>query len=439
MPATDWFACVAGLAAIAAAGRCVLAVLPPGELGSHRPRALVATWAASHVLGLAAFAVSAMIAQLVGAPRSLLALCAPWVVLAGLRLATLPGSLRPRHDPPRERPSGPARAAGVLLAVALLAPAFAALLRASDPAVQAALPRATSELARAAILVASLGDDARHVAASIALTGATLCSLFALLAHGLATSRRAPFARRLTLLVFALIPFVLRAAEIGVGEIALGALSGAGLVGMIAWLRRADRRGAALAALCFCACPLAAPGGWPIAIAGTAVLALATRPAGRRTPLSWIAAGAAVNAVPWMLVRGLDGRAPWSGSLSFSGPWSARFETFALALPRESAEFERWSVVWFATALTLVLAAFTVWRQADEARKADAVDPPLAELRALLAFFVLALIGRAVGLALEPGDPIAHAAIAARFALWSLLPCAALIIGLALVRAERPT
>ena len=136
-------------------------------------------------------------------------------------------------------------------------------------------------------------------------------------------------------------------------------------------------------------------------------------------------------------VPALEGRTPWSGSLSLARPWSARLETFALALPREAAAFERWSVVWLATAFVVVLAAFAAWKRAGEARPPAVIDPPLAEQRALLAFFALALVGRAAWLALEPGNPIAHAAEAARFAMWSLLPCAALIIGLALVRPER--
>jgi len=65
-------------------GRLTLSLLAPGWPGIHDRRELGPTLCASLVLGAGTW--------------SLLPFYGPWLALALLRLATLPGALRPRHD-----------------------------------------------------------------------------------------------------------------------------------------------------------------------------------------------------------------------------------------------------------------------------------------------------------------------------------------------------
>ncbi len=87
-----------GIALISGVGRVALSWLPAGPTGSHRLRALPLTWAVSFLLGLVLLGAQALI--FFGTPESkdLLLLFGPWVLLFGLRLATLPGAFVPRHE-----------------------------------------------------------------------------------------------------------------------------------------------------------------------------------------------------------------------------------------------------------------------------------------------------------------------------------------------------
>lgn len=72
-------------------GRLVLSLLPPGRPGAHVPSEWASTWAASHALG--AIVIESQLAwmdELVWWP---------WLVLGIVRVLILPGAAKPRHEP----------------------------------------------------------------------------------------------------------------------------------------------------------------------------------------------------------------------------------------------------------------------------------------------------------------------------------------------------
>ena len=88
------------LLAVFLVGRTVLSILPPGLPGRHAPRDLAVTWATSHALGVGVLGASLLGARTLGFGPHPALLIGPWTLVLGVRLATLPGAMVPRHDRP---------------------------------------------------------------------------------------------------------------------------------------------------------------------------------------------------------------------------------------------------------------------------------------------------------------------------------------------------
>jgi hypothetical protein len=206
-------------------GRVLLAWFPPGRIGSHSPPDLALTAATSYLLGFAALDVLIGAATLGTAPPgedygrlglvAVLVLSLVWVALLVLRLATLPGSMVPRHGVPHDRAGWATNAVRLALVVAVVA----------------------------------TGQEGTFVV--------QLVASWIVLDDGLRCARRAPLGRSLALVASGLGSYYLYYA---VGTPELWApeswgpgvlLVGAGAAFTVRWLRVADRRALWLAAVCF--------------------------------------------------------------------------------------------------------------------------------------------------------------------------------------------
>ncbi len=221
----DALEALASLAEIAFVGRVLLSLLPPGLPGRHGFRDLPATWAASHLLGTVVQGIESQLGDLSGIHPAHPALLAPWLLLALARWITLPGAMVPRHEPLAESPGPSSRALAVIAPLAVAAAAFH-----GDTPVDSKLP----------FLLA----DA--------------LALLALCRFGLSAARRAPLGRSLAVLALAL---VLAAALIysRARTIPLALCMGSGAAFAGVWLRRGDRRAAALSVIAFAGSALLGP------------------------------------------------------------------------------------------------------------------------------------------------------------------------------------
>lgn len=227
MISPDFLGALALLAERAFSGRVLLSLLPPGLPGRHGPRELPATWAASHVLGSAALLIEARVLESIGILERPGILLAPWLLLALARWITLPGAMVPRHEPFSEPPAPPARILGT-----------AAVLLPLAGSVYAAIPAAS---ARAVLL--PLADSS---------------ALLALVAFALSAGRREPTGRAWAQLGLAVI-LALALATSHADQLPLALSLGAGAALGVPWLRRGDRRAAAIAVVAFAACALYGP------------------------------------------------------------------------------------------------------------------------------------------------------------------------------------
>lgn len=244
------------LLAYGLAGRVALSFLPPGEVGSHLPRALPATLATSFVLG-------SLIASLAPA----LSIHPLWSVpfLALLRWFTLPGAMVPRHLPPSE-PYGILDTAAALAGTAWSVSLFVV----EDPRF------ALTWLALCVLVFHALGVARRRRAGRYAL----LAVGAALAPHGLSLDL---------------------APAVGLG---LGASF------LVPWLRRADKRAGVLSMLgfgsVFCSGPTL------LGLVGPSVLLFFSHPRQRR----FAGPGAALSALLFLGVWSLTGDpAPARGRL----------------------------------------------------------------------------------------------------------------------------
>jgi hypothetical protein len=341
-------------------GRLFLADLPPGPTGAHDARGLGETWAASLALGWLGFTAGLVpMARLrvalaeAGSPTARwlpYALAAALLALLALaRWLTLPGAMVPRHAV--ERP-GASAAHRIALVVVLAWLGHALATRAFVPA-----------LAWVALAV--------------------------LLERALATARRAAGGRALFLC------FAATLASPGGGgqgntyglvdELGVAVALGAGAAYLVPWLRRADRRACALAAL-FLAAPLLR--GWdPLALAGPVVLVAASHRAQRRFALA-AAAAACVAFALLGLWRVLPGR-----------------ERLLIApeLARIAFDTRLWGLAWPAVLAAGALGALGALsalacdrRAAREPWSPGTIDPPRREALAVLALVVRAGAARAL-------------------------------------------
>lgn len=383
------------LVASAFTGRVALSLLPPGSVGAHRLGELPATWATSHALGWILLTLEQRVLDALGVTSNAIVLLAPWALLATLRIATLPGALVPRHEPAHERTFVSVRA--LLLASALLV-AVAALRRGADAGAGPI----------AAVLAEALSASSDVLArASTWIVAANAVALLALVTHGLAIARRAPFGS--AVLVAGLSAIVaLRSDAVGepdrsLHELCIGASAAFG----IGALRRADRRAAALCVTCASGSALFFPSAWPLAAVSLALF-VARAPAPMRARVAQLAAIGAIVAV----IAG--------------GPFAWRV---ASELAPARASMLAAGALLAASSIAL---AWTVRRaRAEEHESGGApIDAPSIEL-AYLRDLVLAGL---VVLALQS----AFAARALAVSLVPLIPVCALMIGLVLVRNERP-
>ncbi len=333
-------------------GRILLSFLPPGEPGGHSLRKLPLTIAASLLLGLG----------LMGAFGELFGegwIAAAVFCVAGLllRWASAPAGIVPRHELARERGSWLSR--GLLLA---------ALLFGCFP-----------EPRPAAVLL-------------------VLC-----LEHGLATARRAPLGRRALVLLLAL--FLFR--EQSLPDIGAAYL-GCGAAFALAWLRRADRRSAALAIAC-----LALGRCWStfdgalLAAGALLALVLCTAPASR----PWITKACLIGFA--LCVAPAVGGMHWAGAREWSRPL---------------AGYAR-------LALVIATLASVFWIGRSAAARAR---PEPAEWRAALAAgdrFLMLLFVIVVGLAWLL--PEAVDGLAADAGMLAAAPVAFLLAGCVSIRPER--
>ncbi len=337
-----------GIAVISAIGRALLCWLPPGELGSHRTAQLPATWAASYLLGGIAISIVTAACALARLPFSCAGIVGVGALLALARGLSLPAALVPRHEVLSERPENSSRA---LFAIALGIVAWAAWQMDVTTETGHWATRAQALLSRGSI--AGIDDPANGalaappfestslafiawpngaVSSSVARLHWLACALAVLLLseRAMATARRAPLGRRMLLVPLALALAVAATADDGnLGSAALIALL---VCGLVAWTRRADARGLALACLSSGALPLTRPDGWVLGCAGLiAVLASSARPSMKRA-LIWTLGSGLFLMVPWPLAgwtRGIpwfDGEplAPLASSWALGGnPWLA--------------------------------------------------------------------------------------------------------------------
>lgn len=227
------------------AGRLLLSFLPPGRPGGHSLHDLPATIAASTLLGMVAtHAVSASL-DLGNFDPGLL-----WpviLVVAALfaRLVTLPGAMVPRHEPRFEKGNVVSRWLWIA-AIVMLALRF---VRGED-----------------------FIDGERFAAGLVACL---------LIDHGLEAARCTPVMRSGASALFAYAFLVCG----GYQQEIWGTVSFVGGAAFtIGWLRRADRRARALAALGYAGAAVFLAGGWALACSGLAWLVFATpRPSRRST------------------------------------------------------------------------------------------------------------------------------------------------------------
>lgn len=316
-------------------GRTLLALLPPGFPGSHRPSELPATCAASWLLGCAVLALET---TLLGGRGGLLVACAPWVPIATLRIWSLPGAMVPRHEP------------------------------AAEPVGVAPFVSATATLASLAILVGrSRGTWSDAVA---------LAALVPAAAFALRVARRAPLSRHL---VVAALAISLAAHPVGLPT---GALVGGGGAFALAWLRRADARGAWLSIACWTGVAALDPSGLPLALGGLVALCAATASASRRRVLRWCAPAFALALLAgWLRGAGLGPGPPpppqptWLAWAGVAALGALRATLAPTSLGAERIEPPRRELVYLTCAMAGGVLASTLLPPLDAASMLEATTP----------------------------------------------------------------
>jgi len=408
----DVIAGLAGLAVVALVGRVALSLFPPGAPGGHAPRHLVTTWAASHLCGAIALTAEERVLELVGADPAVSAwlLVAPWILVLAVRRLLSPSAMLPRQELRHERPG---KTAAIVLGALFLA-CLAPWTHTADfglPTIELGLERCVALFAGAGS--AAEGQRAAHAAAY--LYPASFAALIVLLAHGLERSRRAPLGRRVVLVVFVLTPIVQRLAAVRTPAVPVALCVGAGAAFAIGWLRRADRRAAALSAFSLSGAALFDPDAALLGLVALASICLVTAAPSRR-PFASIAA-------PVWVAFALLGGAHVALAQSFGD--LATFRARLGSLVRVSFHFETWELRWFALLPVLVVAGWHLRPRTDSPR--PPIDGTGRELAGLLAALTLGFLAQAVGSTLDRDA-----------ALLPVAAIAALVVGLALVRTERP-
>jgi hypothetical protein len=242
----------------------VLSLLPAGDPGGHGRRELWITAAASYLAGSIAIEAESRAFVAIGIEAHAWSLAAPWILLAAARWSTLPGMIVPRRGVAPEPSSAIVRAVSWISALAVVLAAWkgsASLASPSEGAARDLVPAATS--------------------------AADMLVLLAAFGHGLERARRTPLERAswIALLAASLAFGAVDGADRESSRVAL--CFGAGVAFAIPWLRRADRRAAALSALAFGGAALASTFGALLGATGaTWMCACTARSSRKRVGLS---------------------------------------------------------------------------------------------------------------------------------------------------------
>lgn len=242
------------------AGRVLLAWLPPGNIGGHRPKSLGITLVASLVLGLlATFALS---------PLPPLARWVTIGVALALRLMSQPAAMVPRHEPTAQR--------ATLVARALLGATLTLLALLSAQAV--------------GVLEFSAWNTAQPIESSAQLRSVlAACGIACCIAYtGRVARRSVAFIYALLLLVL-ISPHTAQAIFASPAAVEQAFLLAAGAAFSIAWLRRGDKRARMLANIAFTGLATFGEQGLPFALAGWAgLVAFTPKPSFFATARLWL-------------------------------------------------------------------------------------------------------------------------------------------------------
>jgi hypothetical protein len=358
-------------------GRTLLSLLPPGRVGSHRPRELPETVIASLALG----AWTVVAARRLGVAWSgsrdalVLGLALAAALVGAVRLATRPHAFVPQHVLPEPRRNLLTFVWLGLVALDSLEPVW------SDATAQSA---SLSLLALAAAWIVFRALECAGQPAWIAALCASLLPL---------DSRESLDSAGLSLIV---------------------ALLCAGLVG---WLRRADARDRAIAAL---AAAASVAFDARIALAGgVALWVTAHRNSRKASVKALVVASLAVGVPTWLVLSG--------ESASWSTPWS---------VSTDATPLKRW-LPFAMGALALALGVIFA-RRPRSASPAEFFAPAGKELVALAVVWILpiALAGLARLVPALHHASFARADVAALAR--ALVPAAVMFAALACVRSVRP-
>ncbi len=250
------------LAATALVGRVVLAWLPPGLPGRHRLRDLPLTWATSHLSGLFVLTLEMRCVRGLGNEPHVATFFLPWLALALVRVATLPGAMVARHEPRAPHVTPLVHA----LRLALLIPIVGAFVAA--PASFHGEPLGDGFLRNAFwVLVQGLeaGDGVATTIGSGFVHAASFGALLVFVLHGLRVTRRAPLPSTAATLALAWL--------FGTRTDAISAMYfTAGATFALPWLRRVDPRARALSVLAFLALVVFDCDLWGLSLIGIATL-----------------------------------------------------------------------------------------------------------------------------------------------------------------------
>lgn len=329
---------VAGLLLVALTGRLALSWLPAGSPGSHRVARLPETWAASHVLGLIVLHALFVLASACDLRWSFASVGGLLVVVGLARWLSLPGDMVARHEPLPEPP-------GVLANLTLLAVVAAAVVP---------LFTATAELgsSRLAALEAWSAQAPWQDGALRWLAPGSRLALIVLLLHGLEQGGLGRVIRRLSVLVLLAAPITWTAQYVWSDAVQVALLFGAGCAFSVAWLRRADRRAAVLAALAFASCAAYHRAALPLGLAGLFTLVALTHQNARAFVAKAVAIAVLLNAASF---------AVWS--IDFD--WSQPLEPGGAALKTllaSATQLGDWGPFWFLVAGALVIGIGSTWR-----------------------------------------------------------------------------
>lgn len=258
-------AAVAGTALLA--GRVVLSLLPPGWPGRHNLRELPATAGASLAFGFVALVATARALDALGVEASPASLLGPWALLLLVRVALLPGRMRPRHEPRRDRPGPVAIFVGLAAAAVVVAGPLFGPFSGTDASVDAL-----------ATALGTIGGLSRESAVRLTLL-LSLASVALLAAATLERARRPALFAATAALAAALAP---RVELLGSAASPTAAWLTAAAAGAVAWVRRADRRGEAAALVLLAATPLVDGAAASSGLLGLALFIVATPRASRR-------------------------------------------------------------------------------------------------------------------------------------------------------------